>query len=901
MILVGPLGAQVQTDGSSQAAAPISKETLPKVKTTDPYLAHRRHSFYFADTLASVLLKFTMSPGFNAKDPSSLNDLGYIYYYFGEFADAQIQFKKALEINPAFSDAYVNLGVTAYKSGDFQAALQYLNRAYEMDSARGEIPYDLGLLSFEQGEFGRAAGFFLEAAQKIPDDPKVWNNLGCAYFKQKDYAKAYGAFQASVERGAAFYHAYYNLAVASILSGNYESAIAHTQKAVQLAPSNPDAANLLGLAYLFNQSYLKASVALARAVQKEPNHSGFLNNLGRAQLGLGHFKEAEKVLQRALLFDPGLKPAQWNMGDLKLRQGKVQEALTLYENVADWEEAKHNPVFQYNWGVACFQSGDREMARQHWETAKDLDPRYVEPIYGLAVLRQESRDFEKALALIRQGQSLEPQSSRWVRLEGDVEMGQGKQKEALASYEKARKMGQEDAGLLVKIEQLRNQNEQAEAKLSPTPEGPKAQVEPEKPSGYQDQIHHSVSIGNLDEALALAQKETGEWPAKSSSWEDLSGVYQKMNEREKAYQAMKRAQELFPKNQRLMEEAGQAAFLAGRYLIARDYFNQALMISPSFASSLGLGACAFKLNQFEESVQCWEKGLADFPNRAEFYYNLSRAHYELGHSAQASLYLQKALRLKPDYPEAITNSAGMDLDRDDLKAAEMKLKKSLALDPQVAETYFNFGNLELKKGALAEAMGYYQKGLELNPDDADAYYYQAVILLKQGQWTKAQNLLEKALEKNPAHANALYNLGKVAIETDDYSGARNYFEESLKYMPGQADAYFGLGLVHLHQGHYPQAQDNFEKAQASPRTRAEATYYLGQVSEKMGDKQAAAVLYLQSIQMSPGLGFPHLALGDILREQGQVHQARTEYEKASAQMEYPEIAKLAQKHLEELK
>src|SRR5258708_36690417 len=73
------LWAQLRTDLSPKAASPINQETLPRVKTNDPYGVHSRHLIYFEDTLASCLLKYTASPDFNSKDPVSLNDLGYIY------------------------------------------------------------------------------------------------------------------------------------------------------------------------------------------------------------------------------------------------------------------------------------------------------------------------------------------------------------------------------------------------------------------------------------------------------------------------------------------------------------------------------------------------------------------------------------------------------------------------------------------------------------------------------------------------------------------------------------------------------------------------------------------------------------------------------------------------------
>ncbi|HTC21689.1 MAG TPA: tetratricopeptide repeat protein, partial [bacterium] len=512
---------------------------------------------------------------------------------------------------------------------------------------------------FEQKQYSRSAGFFEEASQSLSQDPKVWNNLGCAYFQQKNYGPAYQAFKTSVAKGASFYHAYYNMAVASILSGNYEEAVEDTNQAVQLAPDNPDAYNLLGLSFLFNDNYLRASVNLARAIQLDSSNSGYYNNLGRAQLGLGHYRDAEKMLQKALLYEPGLKPALWNMGDLKLRQGKYPESLNFYENVTDWEPADQSAVFQYNLGVAYYKTGDKDNAAKVWEKARGLDPQYLEPLYGLAILSEDEKNYDNAQSLLRQGQVAEPQSSRWVRLEGDLDMAQGKTKEALEAYEKAQEMGQKDAELFAHIQQLKNASPAQNAPASESPE-PAASSSVQ---GYQGQIEEAENRGNLDEALALAKEASHHWSEDPQVWESLSNVNLKLDKKLEALDAMERALRLSPRDGHYLEECGHLAYLNDKLELSRHYFEQALAApSSTWQTTLGLGDCSYRQNLFDEAIAYWEKGSAAYPYQPEFYYNLGRAHYQKGENAQAALYFKKALQLRPRYPEVITNMAAMDLD-----------------------------------------------------------------------------------------------------------------------------------------------------------------------------------------------------------------------------------------------
>ncbi len=170
--LVTSAFGQVAVDVAGPSSANVPDGSLPKTEISEPKDRHSNHLFYFQDTLESVLLKYTNSPDFNPKDPSSLNDLGYIYAYFGEYDEAIIQYKKAIDLNPEFSDAYLNWGVAEYKSGRRDKAQVLLEKSYQMDASKGESAYDLGLVAFEEKEYARSAGFFEEAAKTLTQDTK---------------------------------------------------------------------------------------------------------------------------------------------------------------------------------------------------------------------------------------------------------------------------------------------------------------------------------------------------------------------------------------------------------------------------------------------------------------------------------------------------------------------------------------------------------------------------------------------------------------------------------------------------------------------------------------------------------------------------------------------------------
>lgn len=290
----GPCLGQIQGDNGQSTAPALSPGGTPKVKAAESEGTHSSRLYYFQDNLESALMKYTSQAEFNAKDPLSLNDLGFLYYYFGQYGEAEAQFQKVLDINPAYTDSLVNWGVCAHMTGDDATALKLLGRAHDQDPQKGEASYDLGILAYDSGDYSKAQGFFDEASRLLPNDPRIWNNLGCAYFQLKNMDAATNAFRKSISAGSALYRSYYNLALASVLSNQAEQSIEDAKQALKLSPADADAANVLGLAYLLDGDYTKASVALIQALKGDPNNAGYLNNLGRAQMGLGHYPRRKR-------------------------------------------------------------------------------------------------------------------------------------------------------------------------------------------------------------------------------------------------------------------------------------------------------------------------------------------------------------------------------------------------------------------------------------------------------------------------------------------------------------------------------------------------------------------------------------------------------------------------------
>ena len=132
------------------------------------------------------------------------------------------------------------------------------------------------------------------------------------------------------------------------------------------------------------------------------------------------------------------------------------------------------------------------------------------------------------------------------------------------------------------------------------------------------------------------------------------------------------------------------------------------------------------------------------------------AYYENGNAALKSKdydraidSLQRALALKPDFPEAL-NLLGMSyFYKNDYKTARGKFERAIALNPSYAFAYANLGNLYFMTGQPDKAEELLKRALGISPNLVSAYYSLGAIYVELGRADEAATYLTKGLELDP--------------------------------------------------------------------------------------------------------------------------------------------------------
>jgi Tfp pilus assembly protein PilF len=172
-----------------------------------------------------------------------------------------------------------------------------------------------------------------------------------------------------------------------------------------------------------------------------------------------------------------------------------------------------------------------------------------------------------------------------------------------------------------------------------------------------------------------------------------------------------------------------------------------------------------------------------------------------GDSASAQSLAGDALRVKPDYAEAMV---------------------------VIARDYYRQHKMGLAMYALQAILdGFGDSSPPRDKDNAEAHLLRGIIERDQGQRLAAMTDFETARSKRPDMVEALIQTGAMKLEAGNVADATPLLEASVKYSPQNALAHLNLGDAYRLGGRPADAKKEFDTALSLDSSQATAHYDLG--------------------------------------------------------------------------
>ncbi len=186
------------------------------------------------------------------------------------------------------------------------------------------------------------------------------------------------------------------------------------------------------------------------------------------------------------------------------------------------------------------------------------------------------------------------------------------------------------------------------------------------------------------------------------------------------------------------------------------------------------------------------------PTNAAAWCYLGILKYDQKRFAESDAAYVQSLKLKPDFPVALSNRSNTLVALERFEEAEQCCRAALALDANYATAHLNLGAVLSSVGRWDEAEACFERTLELTPNNAVAHGGLGGVYTSLGRFDDAERHADMALEMNPRLFEAVKNRGILKLIHGSFGeGWRDYearFRVDVPPPPSSAPVWRGESL-----------------------------------------------------------------------------------------------------------
>lgn len=204
----------------------------------------------------------------------------------------------------------------------------------------------------------------------------------------------------------------------------------------------------------------------------------------------------------------------------------------------------------------------------------------------------------------------------------------------------------------------------------------------------------------------------------ANAYRDLGISYLNEGNNEAALRELLRAKELNPRDPRIRHEVALAFFAKGLTAKAELEFKAALKLDPKLSEArLNLASMYLSLERYEEAVVQLKLVTEDYLYRspARAWNNLGWTYYKLGRFPEAMGAYQQALRIAPNFCQALHNVALVHSDRKELENAVAFSERAVQTCPEDLRFRFQLAMTQAALKRMDDATTNLQLVVEKDP------------------------------------------------------------------------------------------------------------------------------------------------------------------------------------------
>ncbi len=337
----------------------------------------------------------------------------------GDFAGAEIAYRKILETSSDFAEGWYRLGMVClnqkklseaiihfelarsmnYKVADTWnlqgISLAWLNRTIEAEIAFrhaveyaprfAEAHFNHGKALVELHRLKDAEECLLKTLRLSPKNISAIEFLATTYRRMLQPANALECLERILQIQPTYVPAIVAMSTIRSDLGHALEAERGYRRAMQLDPNSADAYVGLGVLLADHRHYAEACELFRRAISISPNSSQYYSNLGNAQRELKQYEFAEASLKKSIELGPDDVSAHHNLGKLYADLGNLNQAADHYRRATSLEP--NNANAHVGLGSVFAMQGSFHRAQECFQHALAIDTGMAQAHFNLSLIQ----------------------------------------------------------------------------------------------------------------------------------------------------------------------------------------------------------------------------------------------------------------------------------------------------------------------------------------------------------------------------------------------------------------------------------------------------------------------------------------------------------------------------------
>jgi tetratricopeptide (TPR) repeat protein len=715
------------------------------------------------------------------------------FFEAGKYADAELNYSKAIQKDPSFGDAYYKLGTALVKEDKGFEARDALQRAAELlpdhietkvaladvafafylrDSKRPQILYD---------QITRLSAQILAIR---PDSPDGFRLQGAMQLLDGKLTAAVKSYQTANELrpgdGSIVLGYAQSLSQSGRAGDAEEAALAFLEKNA----NSPLLYDFLYREYMAANRTADAERLVNRWIEKNPNDATAVLRLAGYYASLQKTSEVDatlRLLDKAADYPLGPMHA----GDFYAGSGNWPEATAQYERGLQ-ADAKNATAYRKKIAGALLAQGKQQEAAAMLEATikqapDDSEPRIMRARLWLETGKRENldaalADLQRLLKDYPEDVDVNHELGRAYLLKGDavsartrfLEAARWKKDFLAPRYELVQlAINQQNSGDALRIAEeileikpgdargrLARASALIGAKRYPEARAELRQLSKDYPQYRDAQIQTgllAIQEKNFKEAEEVFRK-LGETKADDvRPAVGLASVYASQKQFDRAIQLLSEESKKTPPSATVLNVLAVISLQAGKYPLAIDSFQRVVTANrSSFDAHLNLAEAYLVSGDSEKGAAELEKAQQLGDKNPASMMTLAAAFYSAGRPQESKDVLRRVVQLQPGNASALNNLAFLIMETGgDLDEAQRLAQQAVQKDGNDPHNQDTLGWVYFKKNVTDRGLAIFRHLVQKNQDDPTYRYHLGAALLRNGEKEQARTELLAALARKP--------------------------------------------------------------------------------------------------------------------------------------------------------